>query len=102
MERYARLEERLAVLGALPGEVVMVNNPPGYFLSSQRPAIVIPHGDLATLLAAAQRYRAHYLLVELDQVQGVELFAVPGDVPGLRFLESFANVRIYQIVGGSP
>ena len=102
MERYARLEERLAVLGALPGEVVMVNNPPGYFLSSQRPAIVIPHGDLAALLAAAQRYRAHYLLVELDQVQGVELFAVPGDVPGLRFLESFANVRIYQIVGGSP
>jgi hypothetical protein len=101
-QRYTRVEQRLPALGVLPGQVLMVNDPPGYFLASQRPAIVIPYGDLSTLLAVARRYQAHYLLVELDQVQGEELFAAPGDRPGLHYLESFEGMRIYRIWDGFP
>ena len=101
-QKYMRLEQELAALGAQPGDVVMVNNPPGYFLASQRPAISIPYGGLSTLLSVAERYQAQYLLVELEQVQGVELFAAPGDQPGLHYLENLDGVRIYQFTGEVP
>jgi len=76
----------------------MVNNPPGYYAAAQRPAIAIPYGDLDTLLAAARRYKAAYLVVEIDQVQGQELVGRPGDRPGLRYLGSAAEAQIYAIV----
>ena len=43
---YQSLEARLQEIGAYPGDIVMVNNPPGYSLASERPAIVIPDGDV--------------------------------------------------------
>ncbi len=100
-EKYTLLGVELAHLGASPEDVAMVNNPPGFFIATNRSAIVIPDGDLQTLLAAARRYQARYLLLEIDQVQGSSsLYNQPGNVPGLRYLTSYEQTRIYQILDG--
>ncbi|MBN1146836.1 MAG: hypothetical protein JXA78_06245 [Anaerolineales bacterium] len=101
---YARLEQALVDLGASPGEVVLVNNSPGYFAASGRPAISIPDGDVNTLLDVAERYQGHYLLLEFNQLQGQDdLYARPDDLrPGLRYLATFEETRIFQITSDAP
>ncbi len=97
--RYTRLEQALAGLGAAQDEVVMVNDAPGYYVASGRPAISIPYGDVATLLEVAKRYQARYLLLEINQLQGSDnLYDQPGDRPGLEYLETVENTRIYRLV----
>jgi hypothetical protein len=95
---YQRLEAALAETGALPGEIVMVNNPPGYYLASGRPAIVIPDGDPNTTLAAAERYGARYLLLDRHHPQGLkDLYMNPTNLPGLHHLTTFENTHIFSI-----
>lgn len=96
--RYARLEQALHGLGAATGEALLVNNPAGYFVVTGRPAIAIPYGDEAALLAVAGRYQARYLLLEMNQVQGAdELFFTPGERNGLRYLGTFEQIRVFRI-----
>jgi hypothetical protein len=95
---YQRLEAALDETGALPGEIVMVNNPPGYYLASGRPAIVIPYGDPNTTLAASERYGARYLLLDRHHPKGLKnLYEHPGNLPGLLYLTTFENTHIFSI-----
>jgi hypothetical protein len=94
---YRQVNSSLLQMGADGGEIVMVNNPPAYYLASGRPAISIPFGDLRTILAVAQRYHASYLALEFNQLSGTDdLYANPGDRPGLHYLKSVDSVRIYE------
>lgn len=47
--------------------VVMVGNPPGFWYYTHRPAVVVPNGDVETLLAAAGRYSAQYVLLDRNR-----------------------------------
>jgi hypothetical protein len=49
------------------GTVVMVGNPPGFWYHTHRPAVVVPNGDVETLLAAADRYGARYVLLDRNR-----------------------------------
>jgi len=98
--RYLQQEAALLDCGARADQVVMVNDSPGYYVASQRPAISIPYGDLATVLDVARRYQASYLLLEFNQLLGSDdLYASPGDRPGLRYLGTVDQTRIYQFLG---
>jgi hypothetical protein len=95
---YAHAEQALTDLGATPCEVVMVNNPPGYYLASGRYGIAIPAGDKAMVLAAAHRYGAQYLL--LDSSNGASLPAYylnPHSDADLTYLVSVEGMRLYEI-----
>lgn len=95
---YVRLEGVLQAQGARPEDVVMVNNAPGYFIASSRPAISIPYADLDGVLAAAQRYGARYLILEIDQILGArDLYTHPSDRPGLRYLTTAYGAHLYEI-----
>jgi hypothetical protein len=96
-ERYLRIESALVSLGASPDAIIMVNNPPGYYLSVGRPAIVIPSGDLGMVQAAARNYHSKYLLLEFNQLTGSDdLYGKPGDRAGLDYLTTVEDVRIYE------
>ena len=69
-DAYPAIEAYLQTQGARPGEVVMVRNPPGYYLMTGRPAIVVPYGDETSMAAAAQRYGARYLVIEAAGAAG--------------------------------
>lgn len=97
MARYLRLEQALQGLSPGEGDVVLINNPPGFFLASGRSSIVIPDGDIASLLAVARRYDGKYLLLEPSHPRGLdELYQTPGDRPGLRYLTRVDEVHFFQ------
>jgi len=96
---YMELELILREFGAQSGDVVMVNNSPGYFAANGRESISIPYGDLDTTLNLAKQYRARYLLLEINQLVGDDgLYDEPGDRPGFDYLGSFKDTRIYQFL----
>lgn len=97
--RYQLLDQALQDLGASNYDVVLVNDPPGFFLASSRPCISIPYGNLETLQSVARRYNARYLLLEFNQLQGqVDLYDHPADHPGVIYLGTESGVRIYQVI----
>jgi hypothetical protein len=95
---YSQIEASLGEHGIAEDEIVMVNNPPGYFVATGRPAIVVPDGDLHSTLAAAQRYHAGYMILESNHPQGLkDLYQNPGDLPGLDYLYTLDNTRIFKL-----
>ncbi len=94
---YQQVDTVLQIQGATPDEIVMVNNPPGYVLATGRPAIVIPYGDLNTLLAVARRYDARYLVLE-SNYRGGPLDALYASPPAwLHLLETLDDTLIFAI-----
>lgn len=97
MARYLRLEQSLQDFAPAEGDVIFVNNPPGFFLASGRSSVAIPDGDIASLLAAARRYDGKFLLLEPSHPRGLdELYQNPGDRPGLRYLTSADEVHFFE------
>lgn len=93
---YEQVETYLKDYHAASEDIVMVNNPPGYFAVTGRQAIVIPDGDLDTALRAAEKYDARLLILDQNYPQGLEeIYQEPGDYPGLRYLETIADMYIY-------
>ncbi|RME06527.1 MAG: hypothetical protein D6803_06325 [Anaerolineae bacterium] len=96
---YERLDARLRDLGAPAAAVVMVNDPPGFYLASGRPAIVIPDGDATALLAAARRYGARYVVLEANHPRGLDaLFNAPQDATALRLLWRGEDGMLFEVV----
>lgn len=96
-QRYLQLEQELRRLGFTDQEVVLVNNSPGYYIASQRPALSIPYGELPTVCAVASRYQAALLLLEIDQIPGgSSLYSDPSDQLCLHYLDTFSGVRIFE------
>ena len=96
---YSQLETALVTAGAWPGDIVLVNNPPGYYLACSRPALVIPDGGPTTTLAVAARYGARYLLLDQHHPQGLkDLYQNPETHPDLHYLTTFESTHIFKIV----
>ncbi len=81
-------------------QVIVVLNPPGYYVTTGRPAIVIPSGDLSSLLEVARRYQARYLLLEPRAVLPTwqELYQHPTSDPRFRYLVEHDGSRLYEIL----
>ena len=43
---------------------IMVGDPPSFWYFTRRPCVVVPNGDVETVLAVARRYRVTYLLLD--------------------------------------
>ena len=96
---YARADAALRDLGATPCALVMVNNPPGYYLATGRSSVVIPYGDETMLFGAAKKYKIQYLV--LDQNNGghlPRLYLEPGSYPGIQYLASVGDMRLYEFI----
>lgn len=97
-QTYIQLEQKLQDLGAAPNDIVMVNNPPGYYLASGRQAIVIPDGGPKSLLAAAKRYRARYVLLENNHPRALNpLYINPKNVNNLQLLWSDGWTHLFLV-----
>jgi hypothetical protein len=95
---YVQLESKINQLGIKPGEIVMVNNPPGYYLASNRPCIVIPDGGVEQVLQVAHRYHAKYLVLEANHPAGLEnLYKRPEEQPGLEYLYSYDGAYVFYV-----
>jgi hypothetical protein len=99
---YPKVEAMLQQNGIEATDVVMVRNPPGYYLMTGRSAIVIPYGDENSLLTVANRFHARFVAIEAAGASGpIEtIFNNKGD-SSLRFLgeinEPNNETRIFEI-----
>ncbi len=76
---------------------VMVNNPPAYTNATNRPAVVIPYGNLATLNDVASKYKVNYLIIDQNHIQNFEmLYKIPQDYDNLIYLGSIKDFRVYE------
>ncbi|HEY3476291.1 MAG TPA: hypothetical protein VGK56_16880, partial [Anaerolineales bacterium] len=96
---YPSVETMLVDHGIRPGDVVIVRNPPGYFITSERPAIALPFGDESTILAVAEKYGARYLVLEkggtFDAIQ--DLYEEPEGNPAFTYLGEVDAAKLYRI-----
>lgn len=96
---YQSVEELLVENGAEPEEVVIVLNPPGYYVRTGRPAIVIPFGDQSTLSAVAKRYNAAYAVIEKNsKFKDIKsLYDNPRENPSFIFIGEVNEAKLYRI-----
>lgn len=102
-QNYRTVEKTLMELDPDGRAPVMVNNPPGYYAATRRPAVVVPTGGIEAVLQAAVRYDAGYLLLDENyppELQG--LYDHPEDRSGIRYLDTLERIQVYQFTGVSP
>lgn len=96
---YPSVENMFQDNGISPTDVVIVRNPPGYFIASNRPAVSLPFGDESTILAVAEKFNANYLVLEeggtFDAIQ--DLYDEPNSNPTFIFLGEVDGARLYRI-----
>ena len=97
---YPRIDAQLQEHGAGGGDIVVVRNPAGYYLSTGRSAIVIPFDGPETIQAAAARYGARFLVLEprgtLPRTRA--LYEHPENVAGFLYLGDVDDTRLFEIV----
>ena len=78
--------------------IVMVSDPPDYYLATGQHAIAIPDQDIPVILQVADRYGAAYLLLEALHSQTQDaLWAGTAGSPRLTLLWSSPAARLYRI-----
>src|SRR5688572_25458895 len=96
---YPSVERMLLDKGIRPEDVVIVRNPPGYFIASGRSSIALPFGDESTIMAVAERYNARYLVIEKDGTfQAIQdLYDEPQNNPSFIYLGEINEAKLYRI-----
>lgn len=95
---YQRADRFLVQDGAAAGDAVIARNPPAYFIMTGRAAIVVPDGDVESLLAAARKFDARYLVLEKpDAGLLLDLYQNPEKYPAFEFLGAVDEAYIFVI-----
>ena len=96
---YQRVDQFLVTNGAPAEAIVIVRNPPAYFIMTNRPAIVIPFGNEQILLAAAKKYHAGYVILEKKGITSslLDLYNHPENYPGFSTLGVVGDTHILFI-----
>jgi hypothetical protein len=96
---YPAVEQKLLANGIRPQDVVIVRNPPGYFLASGRSSVSLPFGDASTILTVAKKFNATYLILEkggtFESIQN--LYDHPEGNPSFFYLGEVDEARLYRI-----
>lgn len=95
---YKRVDS-LIELNAQINPIVVVANPPGYYLATGKMAIAVPDGDVKTTLLVAQKFNANYLVLEKegypDGLMG--LYNYPDHYPDFIYLGELNGARVFKI-----
>jgi hypothetical protein len=96
---YAKVEQKFQEGGISPNDVVIVRNPPGYFIFSGRSAVALPYGDEATILSVSEKFAAYYLILEADGTYEAiqDLYDDPNGNPMFTYLGELDGARLYRI-----
>jgi hypothetical protein len=96
---YPSVQEVLVDNGLHPADVVIVRNPPGYFIASGNSSIALPFGDESTILAAAEKFEAKYLVLEkggtFESIQ--DLYDEPQSHPSFIYIGEVNEAKLYRI-----
>ncbi len=96
---YRQIGGFLRDQGAPDQAVVIVANPPGFYLATGYSAIAVPNGDAAAVRMVAGRYQARYLILEKASTPAglASLFEAPDGAAGIRYLGAVGEARVYAV-----
>ncbi|MEP7135517.1 MAG: hypothetical protein ABI904_11350 [Chloroflexota bacterium] len=98
---YPKVEEFLLQQGIEPEQPVMVINPPGYTMMTERPAVMFPYGGEASILSVAEKFNVHYIVLKNDPVNANAHFNALYNQPDLyrsiQLVGEVDDVRIYKV-----
>lgn len=99
LEKYSQAGAYLAQQGIGQSEVVIISNPPGFWLASGHPAIALPDGDVSTLEALACRYNARVVILEEGSIPRglLVILDYPDDFPALIHLGTMEDIHVFEI-----
>lgn len=94
---YSKIDTFLVSNGAKDTDIVMISNPPGFTLESGNPAIAVPDGNRNTVLAAANRYQASFLVLENGSVPAglMSVYNDPDNQGTLKYLGEIDSARLF-------
>ncbi|KAF0112501.1 MAG: hypothetical protein FD147_97 [Chloroflexi bacterium] len=97
-DNYLQIEQKIDDLKRDKTGIVMVNNPPGYFLATGRSAIVIPAGGIDAIANASIHYKAKYIIVDNERLE-VKALLTKEILPEwqLEKLFEFGDSQVYEI-----
>jgi len=79
--------------------IVVAGNPPGFTYHTGHPSIVIPNGDVDTLIEAARRFDAKWIVLDANRpVPLAALYADPDSDPRLELSATFERTYLFRIV----
>jgi hypothetical protein len=102
-----RAAGEILVLHGDRGSVVAVGDPPGFYLATGAPSVVIPNGDEIVLRHVAEVYGVEWVVLEADHPSGLEaLYESPAErtwlAAPLMFLDPSGNpVYLYRVLSAS-
>ncbi len=97
LQSYVELGSALQTAGAQSGDIVMVNNAPGFFIATGHPALSVPYGSIDVTLQVAQRYHACFLLLEPNHPAGIDsLYSEPGNFSGMTYLKTVNQTHLFR------
>jgi 4-amino-4-deoxy-L-arabinose transferase-like glycosyltransferase len=89
----AAVTKALLALDPLPG-VVAVNDPPGFYLASKLPCVVIPYGDVVTLRRVADRYGVGWVVLDANHPQPLSaLYESPESIGWLSLKRELVDAK---------
>ncbi|MEW6093175.1 MAG: hypothetical protein AB1531_04330 [Chloroflexota bacterium] len=96
---YSQIDNFLVEQGMSGEDVVVVSNPPGFYLASGNQAIAVPDGTPVTVLELAQRYGADYLVLEEGSIPAglISVYENPDAYSGLFYLGELEKARVFEI-----
>ncbi len=97
-QQYLKVDQMLKALNVASETIIMVNNPPGFYLASGRKSIVIPNGDVKNLISVARKYDAEIVVLESNHPDELEdLFKAPAQISNLQLLTSSGDNHIFRV-----
>jgi hypothetical protein len=97
-QQYPQIQTFLRGEGLQTADTVMVRNPPGYFIMTGQPAVVVPYGGASSMLAVARQFHVDYVILEAAGAAG-PIKQVYNDTnnPDLPFLGEINGTRIFAV-----
>lgn len=96
---YPVVEQFLVSEGVTPQDVVIVRNPPGYYISTRRSAITIPYGGAEAVLAVSRQFDANYLVLEPEAAYSALKFLTenPDQNENFIYLGEVGDTYVFRI-----
>ncbi len=93
------IDADLDQLGVAESAIIMVNNPPGFYAATGRPAIAIPNGSMEAVHRVSERYGAGYLVLEENSVSALrDLYQSPRSLDGLKYLGAAGDGYLFEVL----
>jgi hypothetical protein len=96
---YMKVDQIINDSNPKQNPIVIVANPPGFYLASGKWAIAIPNGDEETTLLVAAQYHATFLVLESNGFPDgfANLYRNPFKFPNYKYLGDVDGVRVFRI-----